>query len=106
MSLLIVTIGVFPFLDSFAYTKKNIILHLVFGILIAFVNTKIGFNGLIDNIFYIVALVLIYKKGFKDFLQKHSEMDDMFGHNIVKKANYLLIFAYFVTYLIMNVKFV
>lgn len=106
ISLLLVTIGVIPYLNSFAYIKKNVFLHIISGALLAIINSKVGFVGVIDNIFYLLAFFFITKNGLENFEKKNPDMNDALGHNVVREANYIFMISYSIVYIFLNIRVV
>ena len=102
---IILTIGILPYANSYSYVKYSVVPHFILAILTVYVNTKLGFNGLIENILFL-ALFHYSSQGSLNSLEKDKDsgMDDIFGHMIVRKANNLFVIVYFIVYLLLNVK--
>ena len=103
LSYFLVTFAVMPFLDSFAYTRKNVLLHGAFGAIAAYIHSLVGLNGLTINLFYLGVLYYTKKEGYKSMQTTHPEMNDVMGHMTVERANTFFYITFGVMYLLLNV---
>jgi hypothetical protein len=53
---IILTIGILPYANSYSYVKYSVVPHFILAMITVYVNTKLGFNGLIENILFNVKL--------------------------------------------------
>lgn len=102
ISYLISVFLVFPYLDSFAYVKKNVLLHLLYGILTAYLHIVLGLSGLIINVIYLLVIYFSKQSASKNTQKNNSKMDDIFGHIVVANALKTYLIAYSVMYLLLN----
>jgi len=104
ISFLILNIGLMPYVDLFAYKKHSVLPHIILAIIVSYVNTKLGFNGFIENILFLVVFYYSVKNVQEVLKEEYPEINNNSGLTIVKRANNLFIITYLITYFILNIK--
>jgi len=94
LSLIVVEFLILPYIDSFAYVKKSLLIHAVFGFVLGIVNNIIGLTSPTGNALYVVILIWSRNKALKIMQKEHPDMKDVSGHSVVNNSKIILFISY------------